>query len=287
MSKKPAETIPKEFRCAATGKALYMPVITTDGIAYSYAALFEMFMAPQDGMPICKVTQEPIRFFPGVCLPLHHFMLSEYRTSMRGRKQQDEADMFEKFGLPMPSVTDEPEEEGDAGFLEEFECAVSSELAYEPCALSSGTIVSAYVVPEAGFKKDPDRLVACALHGQAPKKSATLEAMIKAKFPREYSQRANDLAKQGIQATGKNATGTYNQFDPDSHVFWGCGCDGCGMWPIVGSAWEDADCPDRTGFHLCDGCYKFGYHRRVITGKFNQNHMPKHVMKEMRQNDFM
>mmetsp|Transcript_136696 Transcript_136696/g.424665 ORF Transcript_136696/g.424665 Transcript_136696/m.424665 type:complete len:287 (+) Transcript_136696:57-917(+) len=286
MSKKGTETIPKEFRCAATGKALYMPVITTEGVAYSFAALFEMFMTSQ-GLPLCKATEEPIRFFPGVCMPLHYFMMSEFRTSMRGRKQQDEADMFEKFGLPMPALPEAPEDDTDEGWLEAFNCVVSDELAYEPCVLSSGTIVSAYEVPEGGFKKDPDRLVACALHQQAPKKSLALEAMIKAKFPKEYGQRANDLAKQGIQATGKWADGTCKAFDQDEYIHWGLGCDGCGMWPITGKAWQDADCPDKAGFHLCDACYKFGYHRRVITGKFNQNHMPKNTMKEVEEGAFM
>lgn len=255
-----------------------MPVITTEGVAYSFAALFEMFMSAQGGLPLCKATQEPIRFFPGVCLPLHYFMMSEFRTSMRGRKQQDEADMFEKFGLPMPAHAEAPEDESDGGWMELFQCVVSEELVYEPCALSSGSIVSAYSVPEGGFKKDPDRLVACALHGQAPKNCLALEAMIKTKFPKEYGQRANDLAKQGIQATAKHATGSYNQFAQDEYIYWGLGCDGCGLWPIVGKAWTDADCPDKAGFHLCDSCYKFGYHRRVITGKFNQNHMPKNQM---------
>mmetsp|Transcript_90649 Transcript_90649/g.210852 ORF Transcript_90649/g.210852 Transcript_90649/m.210852 type:complete len:287 (-) Transcript_90649:170-1030(-) len=286
MSKKGVETIPKEFRCAATGKALYMPVVTLEGVAYSFAALFEMFMTAE-GQPLCKATGSPIRFFPAVCLPLHHFMMNEFRTSMRGRKQQDEADMWENFQMQLPNVPEAPEDDSDEGLLEEFQCVVSGELAYEPCVLSSGSIVSAYCVPEGGFKKDPDRLVACALYGQAPKKSIALEAMIKAKFPKEYGQRANDLAKQGIQATGKHATGTHIEFPQDAYIFWGLGCDGCGLWPIVGAAWYDADCKDKTGFHLCDPCYKYGYHRRVITGKFNQNHMPKHTMKEVEQNDFM
>lgn len=30
-------------------------------------------------------------------------------------------------------------QDGDAGLLEELECVVSGELAYEPCVLSSGT----------------------------------------------------------------------------------------------------------------------------------------------------
>merc|ERR1712228_945967 len=107
-------------------------------------------------------------------------MMSEFRNAMKSRKQQDEYDMLDKFGLQMPQVSEAPDEDGDDGFLEDFECAVSHELAYEPCCLSSGTIVSACEILEKGFKKDPDRLVACALHGQKPKKSEVLEAMIKA-----------------------------------------------------------------------------------------------------------
>merc|ERR1712137_1318033 len=104
--------------------------------------------------------------------------------------------MQEKFGFPLPGVSEAPEEDGDGGFLEEFQCAVSRELAYEPCCLSSGTIVSAYCIPEKGFVKDPDRLTACALHNQAPKKSAALEFVIKDKFPQEYAQRAMTLPRK-------------------------------------------------------------------------------------------
>lgn len=33
----------------------------------------------------------------------------------------------------------------------------------------AGSIVSAHCVPDGGFQKDPNRFVACALHGQAPR----------------------------------------------------------------------------------------------------------------------
>jgi len=281
-----ADTVPKEFRCSATGKPLYLPVITTDGIPYSYVALFDMFMqAP--GLPVCKVTKNPIAFFPHVCMPLHYYLMDEFPAAMKSRKLQDEAETMEKFGIPLPQVDPAPEQDGDEGFMEVFECAVSHELAYEPCCLSSGTMVSAYCVPLEGFKKDPDRLVACALHGQAPKVSPTLEAMIKSKFPKEYSQRASELARQAVRATTEHARGTWAEPDAGMHAFWGLGCDGCGLWPIRGPAWEDSQCRDRAGFHLCDQCYQYGYHRRVVTGKFNQHHMPKHRMECMVANDFM
>jgi hypothetical protein len=208
-------------------------------------------------------------------------MMDEFKNAMKSRQQQDQADMWEKFGLQMPQVSNAPDEDGDDGFLEDFECAVSKELAYEPCCLSSGTIVSAFAIPEQGFKKDPDRLVACALHGQKPKKCDVLEAMIKAKFPKEYSQRAADLAKEGIQASLENATGTCDAFPQDDFIYWGLGCDGCGIWPIRNMAWYDADIKDKTEFHLCDACMKFGYNKRTITGKFNQQRMPKNKMLEV------
>merc|ERR1719436_1302286 len=136
---------------------------------------------------------------------------------MRDRRRQDEAELKEQYDLEMPGIFDEPDEDGDDGFLEEFECVVSQELAYEPCALSSGSIVSAYCVPEVGFKKDPNRLVACALHNQAPKPSAALELMIKEKFPREYAARGNEIVKQGvdINQSSKNATGACKEFGAD------------------------------------------------------------------------
>mmetsp|Transcript_14323 Transcript_14323/g.36591 ORF Transcript_14323/g.36591 Transcript_14323/m.36591 type:complete len:285 (-) Transcript_14323:76-930(-) len=278
--------VPKEFRCASTGKALYMPVVTLQGVAYSYVALFEMLASPKGGVAKCKVTQEPIYFLPAVCLPLHHFLMAEYKQTMKGRARQDEADMQEKFGKQLPAVSDAPDDDTDEGHEEALECVVSHELVYEPCVLSSGSLVSAYCIPEGGFKKDPDRLVACALHNQAPKKCVALETMIKTQFPQLYSQRAMDLAKQGIQPNGKHAKGTCKEFDPSDYVFWGLGCDGCGIWPVRGSAWEDADCPESTGYHLCGACYEVGYHRRSITGRLKQTHLPKHKMVEMVRSEF-
>lgn len=274
------DDIPEEFLCAATGKPLYLPVVTLGGVAYSYVALFDMFMRAQ-GAPICKVTQEPIHFLPSVCLPLHHHLLAQFKGAMRSRKNQDEAEMRDKYGLPVPNVTDAPDEEGEAGFLEEFRCAVSGELAYEPCALSSGSIVSAHCVPDGGFRKDPDRLIACALHGQAPRPSPTLEAMIKSHFPDEYADRRASLQADGLIGTGF-ARGTCRAFDAQAEdLHLGLGCDGCGLWPIRGKAWADADCGDRVGFHLCDDCYQFSFHKRVLTGKCSQGHLPRHRMVEI------
>mmetsp|Transcript_65375 Transcript_65375/g.115994 ORF Transcript_65375/g.115994 Transcript_65375/m.115994 type:complete len:293 (-) Transcript_65375:2-880(-) len=265
--------VPEEFCCAATGRPLFFPVVTLEGVAYCYTALVEMFMKAQ-GVPKCVVTGEPICFLPHVCVPLHHFMLDEYKKDLKGRKQVEEA-LLDRLGLKAPSVTELPDEEGDDGWLEDFQCAASGELAYEPGCLSSGSIVSVHCVPSGGFKKDPNRLIACASHGQAPRKSAVLEAMIRRRFPTQYQERASAVSNLGAAFTAQPLC---SDFDAQDHVHFGLGCDGCGLWPIRGSAWEDVDCKSNTGFHLCNACYELGYHKRVIGGRFNQGHMPKNTM---------
>lgn len=276
-----------DFRCAATGKPLYMPVVTPHGVVYSYAALFDMFMSAGGALPVCKSTKEPIAFFPGVCLPIHHYLFREQPKIARGRKQQDEEFLLEKYGFQMSAITEESDYGGDEGLLDELQCAVSGALAFNPCVLSSGTIVSAYCVPEGGFRKDPNRLIGCAMHGQAPRKCEMLVGLLRTRFPDEYENRGEELLAKGEDVEGQFAVGTWEDFPVDSSMFLGLGCDGCGQWPIRGEAWEDADCPDKTGFHLCGQCYKFKYHKRVATGKFNQTHVPKHRMVQLPEADFM
>ncbi|CAJ1431406.1 unnamed protein product [Effrenium voratum] len=225
-----------------------------------------------DVVPTCVVTGEPIWFFPQVCVPLHHFMLDIYKKDLKGRKAIEES-ILAAFNLKAPVVSEAPDEEGDEGFLEEFSCPVSGELAVSPCCLSSGTIVSAHCVPRGGFKKDPNRLVACGLHGQAPIKSEVLELMIRTKFPSQY--KALEAKKASVELVPQPTCG---DFAADEHVHLGLGCDGCGLWPIRGAAYEDVDCRSSTGFHLCQACYDLGYHKRVLGGRFNQGHMPKNSM---------
>ncbi|CAJ1431408.1 unnamed protein product [Effrenium voratum] len=209
---------------------------------------------------------------PPVRARLHHFMLDIYKKDLKGRKAIEES-ILAAFNLKAPVVSEAPDEEGDEGFLEEFSCPVSGELAVSPCCLSSGTIVSAHCVPRGGFKKDPNRLVACGLHGQAPIKSEVLELMIRTKFPSQY--KALEAKKASVELVPQPTCG---DFAADEHVHLGLGCDGCGLWPIRGAAYEDVDCRSSTGFHLCQACYDLGYHKRVLGGRFNQGHMPKNSM---------
>lgn len=265
---------PKELCCAKTEDLLCLPVVTLDGIAYSYLSLFEMFMESQ-GRPTCVVTQEPIEFFPAVCVALHHYLWDKYKVDQKTRRGRDEKVIFDKYGFQMPNISERPDDDTEEGFEEEMHCTVDDELAFEPCCLSSGSIVSAHNVPENGFKKDPNRFFACALHGQVPRRSPTLEYMIKDMFPVKYAELAREVPP------AKAVVRVDRELSSDQHLHIGMGCDGCGMWPIIGRAWIDPACPEPVGYHLCDGCYNNGVHKRVITGRFNQTHMPKNQMVEV------
>lgn len=274
-----------EFRCASTGKPLYMPVVTAQGVAYSYVALLGMFVSAE-GLPSCATTGEKIAFFPSVCRALHFFLLSEYKELMKARQKQDEAEMTTKFGFHMPVVEDlSATQARDDGLLQELFCAVTGKLAFRPCVLSSGTVVSASAIPKSGFGQDPDRLVACALHGQAPAECGALTKVLQLRFSQLHEDRK--LIAVETKEKAEYACGGWNVDTTSSeHIFWGHGCDGCGMWPIRGDAWEDAECKDRAGFNLCDACHKVGFHKRVVTGKFGQDRLPSNKMVPMITSDF-
>ena len=72
----------------------------------------------------------------------------------------------------------------------------------------------------------------------------------------------------------------------DQYVHYGVGCDGCGVFPIVGQRWKCDDCSEEIGFDLCGDCYDCGVHKRegkVAAGRFNQQHRPDHNMILMEQ----
>mmetsp|Transcript_9183 Transcript_9183/g.20453 ORF Transcript_9183/g.20453 Transcript_9183/m.20453 type:complete len:287 (-) Transcript_9183:114-974(-) len=264
--------VPRELCCAATLKPLYMPVVTLEGVAYSYVALFAMFMK-SGGSPKCRKTGEPIRFFPAPCAPLQHYLLTYHNKVTRSRGKEDEAQLMDQFGLAMPEISAVPEASDDASWLEELECKVTGELAYKPCVLSSGTIVSRSAVPDNGFMKDPDRTIACALHGQAPLPSPAIEFVMKKCFPEEYAASGR---QHGAPEEDPAAAVLHRLvWKPSDYVHWGLGCDGCGMFPIVGAAWCDEKCPQKVGFHLCNACHEVGYSKRTLAGRFDQAHIPQ------------
>ena len=74
--------------------------------------------------------------------------------------------------------------------------------------------------------------------------------------------------------------------EEDRYVHYGVGCDGCGVFPIVGQRWKCDDCSEEIGFDLCGDCYNDEVHKRegrVAAGRFNQQHRPDHKLILMEQ----
>ncbi|KAL1515633.1 hypothetical protein AB1Y20_002251 [Prymnesium parvum] len=70
----------------------------------------------------------------------------------------------------------------------------------------------------------------------------------------------------------------------ESYVHFGRGCDGCGVYPVVGRCYRCADCSEAIGYDLCGSCYDAGVHTRdAPSGRFNQAHKPEHNLVEVRQ----
>lgn len=57
------------------------------------------------------------------------------------------------------------------------------------------------------------------------------------------------------------------------------GCDGCGLFPIVGERYHCRDCAEKIGYDLCGTCYRKG---GTLSGRFNQQHKSNHSMEEVR-----
>ena len=65
---------------------------------------------------------------------------------------------------------------------------------------------------------------------------------------------------------------------PDNFVHYGRGCDGCGVYPVVGRCYRCVDCPASIGFDLCRRCMESTH---SFSGRFNQNHTSEHRMEEV------
>ncbi len=95
------------------------------------------------------------------------------------------------------------------------------------------------------------------------------------------SSRRVRVRPTNVQRQGGGSSETYTHF--------GRGCDGCGVFPIVGRCYRCQDCSEAIGYDLCGRCFDIGFHRRPAAveggGRFNQAHLPEHRMTEVKQEE--
>lgn len=111
----------------------------------------------------------------------------------------------------------------------------------------------------------------------------------------------------GAEAAGGG--GSSSNGSSETYTHFGRGCDGCGVFPIVGRCYRCEDCSEAIGYDLCGRCFDLGFHKREPPagagggsgegeargpgggggggggGRFNQAHRPEHQLVEVEQEE--
>merc|ERR1712039_293010 len=87
-----------------------------------------------------------------------------------------------------------------------------------------------------------------------------------------------------VSSTERPRGDTADSFaEAPAFVHFGRGCDGCGVFPIIGTCWNCLDCPEQIGYDLCGDCMERATATLPSSGRFNQHHLPDHEMEEVPQ----
>ena len=154
--------------------------------------------------------------------------------------------------------------------------------------------------------------------GQRPAQAAShprpcrlLAEVVGGLFPAAYAARLAEADAQEVEEEGKEGTGgeaasapssspppapaapdaatTPPETAPAAHpppaaarpfTHFGVGCDTCGAYPIVGTRFKCATCPESIGFDVCGECVAAG--AGGGGGRFGQAHTPDHALEEVR-----
>ncbi|XP_075649337.1 E3 ubiquitin-protein ligase PRT1 [Castanea sativa] len=161
-------------------------------------------------------------------------------------------------------------------------CLECKQLLFRPVVLNCGHVYceSCVIIPAVEMLKCQ---VCQTSHPRGfPKVCLELDHFLEEQFPKEYMLRrygSTGTAKQGEPA--KQGEKLPHRSDPHSRVHIGCGCDSCGIYPIIGDRYRCKDCKERIGFDLCGDCYNT---QSKLPGRFNQQHTPEHKF-ELIEND--
>ncbi|XP_077228712.1 E3 ubiquitin-protein ligase PRT1-like isoform X2 [Tasmannia lanceolata] len=174
-------------------------------------------------------------------------------------------------------------------------CAACKHLLFQPVVLNCG-----HVYCKTCITASVDDILTCqdclSLHpGGLPKVCLELDNFLEKQFPNEYAlrkevlqfkhvhhpqegltecSRQNESEKQGTKSLRRPIgfdVSTWNELASEANA--GVGCDGCGMYPIIGKWYRCKDCVEAIGFDLCERCYNT---RSKLPGRFNQKHRPDH-----------
>ena len=273
------------------------PVITPCGHLFCFwCGHKSMSFIGASACPLCRFEYTK---FPRLCGALHEFLGRAFPGEYRARLaalDEDEAEMQHQSPQPAagaaPAATD----------AELFRCVRCAGLLFEPVALNCGHLAClACCVGDAlaGGGPLPARVDCpeCGEPSDLPRPCLQLDGFLKGRFAAEYaaSGRESQLdalaalaAEAGAGAGGREpaaegeagaaGAGRPSLLDPDHYTHLGVGCDGCGVYPIVGRRFKCLQCPETIGYDLCRACMD---RDRGAQGRFNQNHTKDHEMEEV------
>ncbi|XP_077250798.1 E3 ubiquitin-protein ligase PRT1-like isoform X2 [Tasmannia lanceolata] len=166
-------------------------------------------------------------------------------------------------------------------------------------AVSEGNTIPENVYCKPCITTSVDEILKCqecqSLHpGGLPKVCLELNDFLEKQFPNEYELRREALqlkqvhnrqesltecsgqdGKQGAKSLQWPISYDFSSWDRHAgKINFGVGCDGCGMFPIIGKRYKCKDCVEKIGFDLCEGCYNT---QSKLPGRFNQKHIPDHT----------
>lgn len=197
---------------------------------------------------------------------------------------------------------------------EDLSCICCRKLLYRPVVLNCGEVLCESCCAETRLAhpgSNPTCPSCRSIHPSGPLGVClALHHYLERAFPPLYSQRKEEIELQSKQC---HATPLICHVapavDPDVDdkrclVHIGAGCDGCGMFPIVGHRYHCRECGEQVGYDLCGSCYNNATtsntgsatvdHNNAVTtsntgsanyhspvGRFNQQHSLEHRMEEM------
>ncbi|XP_068323897.1 E3 ubiquitin-protein ligase PRT1-like [Pyrus communis] len=169
-------------------------------------------------------------------------------------------------------------------------CAACEQLLFHPVVLNCG-----HVYCESCIVNPDEQMLTCKVcqschPSEFPKVCLELGCFLEEQFPKEYALRRDAVQFKQADLTHENRAGCTTKdgnkgeklswwSDPNSEIHPGCGCDSCGMYPIIGDRYKCIDCTEKMGFDLCSHCYNT---RSKLPGRFNQQHTPEHRLEHVR-----
>ncbi|KAI5679979.1 hypothetical protein M9H77_01206 [Catharanthus roseus] len=178
-------------------------------------------------------------------------------------------------------------------------CTLCKELLFRPIVLNCG-----HAYCESCIALPTNEMIRCHVcqikhPGKAPKVCLELDDFLEEQLPIEYAKRRTSFQLKQDHLQQESSTTCSSEDAPESvylppssaenllswwgdhKVHVGAGCDGCGMYPIIGDRHKCKECVEGRNYDLCGECYATG---SKLPGRFNQQHTPEHTFEIMRPN---